>query len=148
MDTAGIKAQERILSEKQGATGAHADIEFDSVVSVAILIEVAVARSRPSGAISHRGLRLAGPSRIVKIGGNPVRGRRYRQQIGDHGFVESGEPVVDEPRPLRRPVPEQRVVFCRATVPIPFDGFPKAGDSPVKTLLVVARPLEVLAAGE
>src|ERR1039458_2142751 len=73
-----------------------------------------------------------------------MRGGCNGQQIRDHGLVESGQPVIDEPGPLWRPVPQQRVIYWSAAVPIPLYSFPKVGNSLIDTLPGFTVALEVL----
>ena len=148
VNAARIKAHERILREEERTARSHADVELDAIVTIAILIMISFGRARPSTAISDRCLRLARPSRVVHVSRNRMRRRRNGQQVGDHGFVESGDPVIDVPRPLRRPVPQQGVTFRGAPEPVPLHSLPKMRNSPINTLLLFTYSLEILARGQ
>ena len=56
--------------------------------------------------------------------------------------------MIDEPGPLRRPVPQQRVILRRTAIPIPLDRFPKLGNSLIDTLPGFTVALKVLAGGQ
>ena len=56
-------------------------------------------------------------------------GRSHRQQIHDHRFVKTSQPVADVPYKVRRPVPVQRFPLWAFLVPIPLDFFPQFGDA-------------------
>src|ERR1019366_3126050 len=77
-----------------------------------------------------------------------MRGRSNCQQVNDHGFVESGEPVIDIPGPLRRPMPIKSIALRRAAVPVPLHGLPKMRDSGEQIALTLARAIEVLPCSE
>ena len=104
--------------------------------------------TRPSLAIERRGLRLACPTRVVKLRRNSMRRRGNRQQIDDHRFVKSGQPMIDEPGPLWRPMPIKRVAVLRFSVPIPLQGFPKTRDALGECCFLRRRAIEVLPRGE
>src|ERR1039458_4299999 len=95
------------------------------MVNVTIHIALALVGVGPSLAVLRARLALIGPSRVVKPGGNGMSGRSDRQQIHDHGLVKSREAMVDVPRPLRRPMPIERIALRRLPVPVPLHGFPK-----------------------
>ena len=77
-----------------------------------------------------------------------MRRRGNRQQIDDHRFVKSGQPMIDEPGPLRRPMPIKGVAVRRFPVPIPFHGFPKMRDALGECGFLRRRAIEVLPRGK
>src|SRR6266568_3150515 len=108
-------------------------------------VALASVSSRPSAAILHACRALVCPAGIIEIGGNGVSGRRDRQQVDDHGLVESGEAVIDVPGPLRRPVPVESAALWRAAIPIPLDGFPEMRNARIEVALGLAWAVEILA---
>src|SRR5579872_565768 len=95
------------MSKKQRPSATDANVKLDAVVDVPVLVAFSFVCSRPTLTIVSRRLRLPCPAGIVKITGNSMCGRSNRQQIGDHRFVISSQPMIDAPRPLGRPMPEQ-----------------------------------------
>src|SRR5271156_1545453 len=96
-------------------------------------IAISLVGTRPPAAVCDRRVRLPRPAGVIKAGWNSMRGRCNGQQVSNHGFVESSKPVIDEPRPLRRPMPQQRVILRGAPVPIPLNAFPEFGNPVIDT---------------
>src|SRR4051794_22925948 len=100
MQAVRIESEEGIVREEKGTARSHADIELYSVITVPVSVVVPCRTPRPSGAISDGFRGLARPSRVVHAGGNGVRRRRHRQQIGDHYLIESDQGVLNLPFPF------------------------------------------------
>src|ERR1700686_2291910 len=56
--------------------------------------------------------------------------------------------MLDLPRPLRRPVPIEKVTRLRPTIPIPLDRLPELGYAPIEIALRVAVPAKILTRGQ
>src|SRR5437764_8197751 len=100
MQAVRIESEERIVREEQRTARSYADIELYSVITVSVSVVVSCRTAGPSGAIADRFRGLARPSRVVHAGGNGVRWRRHRQQIGDHYLIESDQGVLNLPFPF------------------------------------------------
>ncbi len=143
-----IETHIRIVREKQRTAAADAHIQLDPIIGVAVDIVISFFGVRPVLTIIDGGLRFPGPTGVIKLGRHRVRGRGDRQQINDHGLVESSDAMVDVPREIGRPVPVKRIALRGTAVPIPLDGVPEVRNILVQTFLTLAGAPEVLPRGQ
>src|SRR4030095_3879700 len=73
MQAVRIKPHIGIMSEEERPSGAHADVEFDPVIGMAIAVVISIGRARPSASITEGRFRLSCPSRVVHGGGARMR---------------------------------------------------------------------------
>src|SRR5262249_27437827 len=72
-----------VMGEKERTTGTHPDVEFNSFVSEAVRIMIAVGGAAPAATIIDGDFRLAGPTCVVKIRRNRMSRRSDCKQIND-----------------------------------------------------------------
>src|SRR5206468_5935132 len=124
-----------IMSEKERAAGADADIEFDSEIRVTIGVVIAVGDTAPAAAIVNGNLRLTGPTGVVKLWRDRMRGRSNCEEIDDHCLVETSEAMLDVAGPVGRPMPVESVAVGATAIPIPLDSFPQFCDAGIEIAL-------------
>src|SRR5580698_7040304 len=123
-----------VVGKEERPSAAHANVELNSEIAVAVAIAVAFRAARPAGIVKRRWHRMCR--------------RRHAEQIGNHYFVEADERMMDLPRPLRRPMPIQKAARRGLAVPTPVDALPKIGNAAIERLFVLAFAMKILPRGQ
>ena len=116
------------MAKEERSSRRFADLEFLSVVRIAVNIAVSVPADRP-GAVVCSEVALTRPSAVIQFCRHAVSWRSNCKKISYKGFVPSYEAVVDYPFLVRRPVPVEIVAVRGLAVPVPLCFFPDSADA-------------------
>ena len=116
------------MAKEERSSRRFADLEFLSVVRIAVNIAVSVPADRP-GTVVCSEVALTRPAAVVQFCRHAVSWRSDCKKISYKGFVPADETVVDYPFLVRRPVPVEIVAVRGLAVPVPLCFFPDSADA-------------------